>query len=230
MNAANAVVALSEVSKSSLIERGVSGDKITVVPNAVQEELVDFEFDQAFLRKELSLEDVTTVGTVTSVVGYEGLDVLVSAAALLPDIRVLIVGDGSARPELEKQARKLGLSDRVFFVGRQPNESIWKWYAALDAFVLPRRNTPVCRKVTPIKALQAQALGVPIIASDLPAIREITGQYAEYFESGNSDALAKCIDRLGEYSELQLELGKSWAKQHSWRSNALRYKKIYRAL
>lgn len=230
MMAANAVVALSEVSKAELHDRGVSREKITVVPNAVHDAPVEGELDRSLLRKELGLEDVKTVGTVTSVVGYEGLDVLLSAAALLSDVRVLIVGDGSARIELEKQARELGLSDRVLFVGRQPNESIWKWYAVLDAFVLPRRNTPVCRKVTPIKALQAQALGVPVIASDLPAVREITGQYAKYFEPENSDALAKCIEQLGEYSALQLELGRSWAKQHSWRSNARRYRKIYRAL
>lgn len=230
MMAANAVVALSEVSKADLHDRGVPREKITVVPNAVHDKQLEGELDRSLLRKELGLEDTKTVGTVTSVVGYEGLDVLLSAAALLPDVRVLIVGDGSARTELEKQARELGLSDRVSFVGRQPNESIWKWYAVLDAFVLPRRNTPVCRKVTPIKALQAQALGVPIIASDLPAVREITGQYAEYFEPENSNALAECIDQLGEYSALHLELGKSWAKQHSWRSNARRYKKIYRTL
>lgn len=230
MKAADAVVTLSEVSKAELLDRGILQEKITVVPNAVHDESIDREFNQSLLRKELGLEDTTTVGTVTSVVGYEGIDVLLRAAVFTPEIRVLIVGNGSARIELEKLAKELGLSDRVLFVGRQPNESIWKWYAALDAFVVPRRNTPVCRKVTPIKALQAQALGVPVIASDLPALREITGQHAQYFRPEDPKDLANCLRGLGRYDAKKIEAGKEWAKNHTWKRNARRYKGIYRAL
>ena len=230
MKAANAVVALSEVSKMQLLDRGVSEERITVVPNAVHEEAVGVEFDQSSLRRELGLEDGVTVGTVTSVVGYEGLDVLLRAAASIPHLRVLIVGEGSARVELEILAKELGMSDRVSFVGRQPNESIWKWYAVLDAFVVPRRNTPVCRNVTPIKALQAQALGVPVIASDLPALREITGQRAEYFEPEEPEELAAYLSRLDEYDAEKIEAGKEWAKKHTWSYNARRYSEVYRAL
>ena len=230
MIAADAVVALSDVSKFELLDRGVSKEKVTVVPNAVHENLVDVEFEQSLLRKELGLKDTTTVGTVTSVVGYEGIDVLLKAIVFTPHIRVLIVGDGSARIELEKLSKTLGLSDRVTFVGRQPNESIWKWYAVLDAFVVPRRNTPVCRKVTPIKALQAQALGVPVIASDLPALREITGQHAQYFQPESPKDLASCLRDLGRYDIRKIEAGKEWARKHTWKHNARRYKEIYRAL
>lgn len=230
MKAANAVVALSEVSKMQLLDRGVSEQRITVVPNAVHEETVGVEFDQSSLRRELGLEDGVTVGTVTSVVGYEGLDVLLRAAVSIPHVRVLIVGDGSARIELEILAKELGISDRVSFVGRQPNESIWKWYAVLDAFVVPRRNTPVCRNVTPIKALQAQALGIPVIASDLPALREITGEHAQYFQPENPEELAAYLSRLDEYEAEKIEAGKEWAKKHTWSYNARRYSEVYRAL
>ncbi|OFP24504.1 hypothetical protein HMPREF2996_00350 [Corynebacterium sp. HMSC066C02] len=230
MKAANAVVALSEVSKLQLLDRGVLEKRITVVPNAVHEETVGLEFDQSSLRRELGLEDGVTVGTVTSVVGYEGLDVLLRAAASIPHVRVLIVGEGSARIELEILAKELRMSDRVLFVGRQPNESIWKWYAVLDAFVVPRRNTPVCRNVTPIKALQAQALGVPVIASDLPALREITGEHAQYFQPENPEELADCLSKLGGYDAEKIEAGKEWAKKHTWKYNARRYSKIYREL
>lgn len=230
MKAANAVVALSEVSKAELLDRGVSRDKITVVPNAVHDESIDRDFDRSLLRRELGLEDTFTVGTVTSIVGYEGIDVLLRAVVFTPEIRVLIVGDGSSRLELEKLAKELGLSDRVLFVGQQPNESIWKWYAVLDAFVVPRRDTPVCRKVTPIKPLQAQALGVPVIASDLPALREITGKFAYYFQPEQPEELANHLRRLDRHDAEKLEGGKEWAKKHTWKHNARRYKEIYRDL
>lgn len=230
MKAANAVVTLSEVSKAELLDRGVSREKITVVPNAVHDELVDIGFDRSLLRKELGLEDTTTVGTVTSVVEYEGIDVLLRAVVSIPEIRVLIVGDGSSRIELEKLTKELGLSDRVLFVGQQPNESIWKWYAVLDAFVVPRRDTPVCRRVTPIKPLQAQALGVPVIASDLPALREITGQYAHYFQPEDTEELSNYLRVLERLDSEKLEGGKEWAKKHTWKHNARRYKEIYHDL
>src|SRR5699024_6414371 len=103
------------------------------------------------------------VGSVTSVVEYEGLDDLVRAAACGYEETVLIVGDGVYLPVLKDLARKLGVADRVIFAGRQDNETIWKWYAAMDIFVVPRKDTLVCRTVTPIKPVMAQALGIPVI-------------------------------------------------------------------
>ncbi|OFO45726.1 hypothetical protein HMPREF3044_11605 [Corynebacterium sp. HMSC073D01] len=193
MKAASAVVSLSEVSKKAMVIRGVAEGKIIVVPNAVDESLIGKKYDQEEIRKELGLPNTTTIGTVTSVVGYEGLDDLIRATALLPDVTCLIVGDGAARPELEKLTRELQLTGRVIFAGRQPRESIWKWYAALDVFVLPRKDTPVTRVVAPIKAQIAQALGKPVVASDLPALVEITGGDEVYVCPEHPDELASAI-------------------------------------
>ena len=74
MKDASAVIALSEVSKQSMIVRGVPADKIHVVPNAVDESLIGKKYDQNQIRRELGLPSGPIVGTVTSVVGYEGLD------------------------------------------------------------------------------------------------------------------------------------------------------------
>jgi len=194
MQAASTVVSLSEVSKKSMIERGIRENKIVVVPNAINVNSVPKTYDKRAIRDELRLPDTTIIGSVTSVVGYEGLDDLVRATAMLPQVTCLIVGDGEARPRLEKLVRTLSLEKRVIFAGRQPNESIWKWYASLDIFILPRKDTKVTRIVTPIKALIAQALGIPIVASDLPAIREVTGNMETYVPPNNpSEIAAACL-------------------------------------
>ena len=138
MKAASIVVSLSEVSKKAMVSRGVDEKKIIVVPNAVDESLIGKKYNQEEIRKELGLPNTAIIGTVTSVVGYEGLDDLIRATALLPGATCLIVGDGAARPELEKLTQELNLTDRVIFAGRQPRNAVWKWYAALDVFVLPR--------------------------------------------------------------------------------------------
>lgn len=226
MRAASAVVVLSEVSKKSLVGRGVEESKIWVIPNAVDSELVGKKFDKSSLRAELGVEDAPTVGTITSVVGYEGIDDLLRAAAH-SKFNVLIVGDGVELPRLKALASELGIKERVEFAGRQPADSVWKWYACLDVFVLPRKDEEVCRTVTPIKALVAQAIGIPVVASDLPAIREITGGYAEYSSPSDPRGLARAIENQLE-TPMEPSAGIAWARKHTWESNARRYAEMYR--
>lgn len=114
------------------------------------------------------------VGTVSSIVDYEGLDDLVRAVALLPEaITAVIVGDGAARPGLEALARDLGVADRVLFPGRADRDGARSWQRALDVFVVPRLDREVTRSVTPLKLAEASARGVPVIASRLPALEEL---------------------------------------------------------
>lgn len=230
MKAAAGVVALSEVSRRQLIERGISEDKISVVPNAVTDEDINRSFDRAHVRRELGLpEAARIVGTVTAVVDYEGLDTLINALEYLDErFRVLIVGEGQARPELENQAERLGLSDRVIFAGRQDEKTIWKWYAALDVFAVPRKDTPVCRTVTPIKSLTAMALGIPVVASDLPALREVTGGFAEYVPAHDAEILARAI--ASQHGREQHPAVVDWLESRTWKSNGRRYDDLYRSL
>lgn len=226
MQAASAVVALSEVSKQQLIGRGVAAEKISVVPNAVDEAEIGRSFDRKAIRRELGLDEhARIVGTVTAVVDYEGLDSLIAAVKHLPeDFIVLIVGDGAARPRLEQFAENLGVADRVVFAGRQPSEDIWRWYAALDVFAMPRKDTKVTRAVTPIKPLTAMALDIPVVASDLPALREVTGERAEYVIPGDPRSLAGGIT---DVSKEPHQGGPQWVDQRTWRRNSQRYRELY---
>ena len=228
MQAAAAVIALSEVSKQQMIIRGVPAEKITVVPNAVNEDEIGRTFNKEEIRRELGLAaHQKLVGTVTAVVDYEGLDTLVDALAHLPeDFSVLIVGEGTARPGLEQRAAELGLTDRAIFAGRQPNENIWRWYAALDVFVVPRKDTEVTRNVTPIKPLMAMALDIPVVTSDLPALREVTGGRATYVVAGEPELLAKEVQAVVGTRQG----GPDWARQRTWQANGRRYRRVYNRL
>lgn len=229
MKSASAVIVLSEVAQSNLIRRGVPEKKITVVPNAVDSNLIGREYSRRAIREELGLDkQLFIAGTVTSVVDYEGLDYFVRALLLLPQVTGLIVGDGSALPGLKRLVKELGLSNRVIFAGRKPAEGIWKWYAALDVFVVPRKNTGVCKTVTPIKALTAQALGIPVVASDLPALREVTGGRAFYVAPESVRSLADGIVAAGESSGEYCE--RDWLLARTWESNGEKLASLYRGL
>lgn len=216
MKNAASVVVLSEVSKRRIIKKGIDASKIKVVPNSIDERAFGDEVDPRRIRNSLGLQQKITFGTVSALVPYEGLETLVYALPHLPlDYELLVVGGGEGFERLAVLAEELKVRQRVHLVGYRPYEEILDWYAALDIFVLPRRDEAVTRFVTPLKALNAQALGKPVVASDLPAIREVTGNLSHYVTAGDPLAFAEQIKKV--------ELGPDsdsidWAKTRTWRN------------
>lgn len=178
MRGADLVVTLGEVMKANILEAGVPAEKILIAPNAVGGAFLAAPGDPAAARRRLGLPaEGLCIGTVSSLVGYEGLDDLVRAFAILapqfPQLRLLIVGDGVARAALQEQVRELGLADRTVFTGRVPRDLTPLYHQALDVFVVPRKDLDVTRAVTPLKPVEALASARPVVGSDLPALREI---------------------------------------------------------
>ena len=71
---------------------------------------------------------------------------------------------------------ELRLADRLTAPGQVPVSEVRDWYDALDVFALPRIDSRVTRLVTPLKPVESMARGVPVVASDLPALAELIGQ------------------------------------------------------
>lgn len=201
MHSAAAVVVLSEVSKSVLKQRGVERP-IVIAPNAVDREWKASKMPKEEARVSLGLPPRRYVGAVSSLVDYEGFDDLIKALHHLPkDIAALLVGDGKAASFLKNLAVSEGLADRVVFAGHQPRSDLSRWYSVLDVFAMPRKDYEVTRSVTPMKSLQAQAFGIPIVASDLPALREVTRGEASYVVPGDPANLAEAIRTALEESD-----------------------------
>ncbi|MHA7293575.1 glycosyltransferase family 4 protein [Arthrobacter sp. HLT1-21] len=178
MQSASLVVTLGEAMKQDIVTKGVDPRRILLCPNAVGDEYLTEPMDSRSARELLGLPtDGVYVGTVSSIVDYEGLDDLLRALALLtPEragLRCLIVGDGAALPSLKALALELGVSGLVTFTGRVPREKARLHHQAIDIFVVPRKDLAVTRAVTPLKPVEAMACARPVVASDLPALREI---------------------------------------------------------
>ena len=198
MRHAAAVVVLSEVSKRALQQRGIEGP-IVIAPNAVDREWAASRMPKEDARALLGLPPRRYVGAISSLVDYEGFDDLIMALHFLPkDVSVLLVGGGKAASSLKSLAVDQGLADRVIFAGHQPRSCLAQWYSALDVFAMPRKDYGVTRFVTPMKSLQAQAFGIPVVASDLPALREVTRGEAIYAKSDDPVHLAETICQVLE--------------------------------
>jgi glycosyltransferase involved in cell wall biosynthesis len=135
---------------------------------------------------------------VTRLVGEEslkGLPSLVSAAKHLPpEWEVVIVGDGAARPALEKQAAALGVTGRIRFTGWLDNAARSKELAEAEVFCLPS-----AQEGFGIVFLEAMAAGRPSVGAAAGAIPEVLPHSAgEIFPFDDEVALAQAIVRAGD--------------------------------
>lgn len=239
--AADAVVTLGEGMRQTLVAEGVDPERIVLAPNAVDGRFEAPPPSRATAREHLGLDpDGRYVGTVSSIVDYEGLDLLVRAVARLapehPRLRLRVVGDGVALPGLRVLAHRLGIADICEFPGRVAREDAVWHHSALDVFCVPRRDLPVTRAVTPMKSVEASALGRPVVASDLPALAELVedGVTGELFRAEDLDAFVAALGRLlsrPEEAERLGRAGRDWAlATRTWSSNVTRYRDLYTAL
>ncbi|WP_323096032.1 glycosyltransferase family 4 protein [Intrasporangium sp. YIM S08009] len=238
LHLASAVVTLSQTMRADIVARGVDADRVHVVGNCVPDAYLTDPTHGDAVRSRLGVHrDAVVVGTVTTLNDYEGVDVLVEAAGLLDDPRVvvLVVGDGPARDRLASRANELsrkGTRTRVILTGRVPHARSRDHHAAVDVFCLPRRSTPVTRLVPPLKPVEAMALARPVVASDLPPLRELVGtDRGRIVPAGDATALADAIRRLADDPDLRRRLGRAArdhvAAERTWSAAARTYQHLY---
>lgn len=239
-SAADAVITLGETMRDHLIAGGVPAETITLIPNSVSEAVVDTDVTRtpADVRQSLSLpEDGIWVGTAASIVGYEGLDDLVDAVILArgqgTDLRLLIAGDGVALPVLRERAAALG--ENAVFTGRVSQAQAIEYQLALDAIVVPRKDEPVCRLVTPIKPIEAMGLARPVVISDLPALRELVPDNAGLVTPPeNPQKLAELLSEIASDDTARARFGDN-GRAHvlatrRWKEIGRRYGQVYSQL
>ncbi len=167
------LVAVSPRQRDELIALGVAEpERITVIPLGLDlAPFLNAAPHAGRLRAELGLSPETPlVGLVARLVPIKGVDLFLRAAALLreriPQVRLVIAGDGPEREALEGQAAALGLDGALCFLGWR--HDLPALYADLDLLALSSRNegTPVC-------LLEAMAAGVPVVAAAVGGVPDL---------------------------------------------------------
>jgi len=226
---------------NDLKARGLPDNKLTVVQNSVDFARFSAELSyDAELAARYGLTAGRTLGFAGSFFTFEGLAVLIDAMALLlredPAYRLLLVGDGVERRELEARAAASGVAGQVIFTGRVPHADIEKYYGIMDALVYPRTSMRLTDLVTPLKPLEAMAYGKAVIASDVGGHRELMSheQTALLFEAGSAPALAATARRLlgdaGLRTALRNRARDHVKEQHNWANTVKKYLQLYASL
>jgi L-malate glycosyltransferase len=170
--------------------------RIEVVPN-----VVDVEVFSAPRTDRPSGRRLLNVAALAEKKGHRHL---LAALADVPDTTLEIVGDGELRVELEQTAERLGIADRVAFLGERPKEEVAELMRTADLFVLPSLAENL-----PVVLIEAQASGLPAVATDVGGVAELVDAEAgTLVPAADPAALAAAIrttlDRLGSFDTARL--------------------------
>lgn len=228
------VLTISSSMEEELVRRGVPQDKIGIIPNGVDTEVFTPIDGDPTLSEHHGIDGVTTFGYVSNMDHHrESQETLIRALREVLDrgyeMRCVLVGDGPRRPLLEALAADLGVREHTVFTGRVDHEHIRDYYGLIDIFVVPRTAERAARFVTPLKPLEAMAMRKPMITSDLPALREISGppERGLVFDVDDASGLADILCRLSDDADLGDTLARAaytWVtEERTWRANGDRY-------
>jgi len=216
---ADKVICVHDPHRDVLCKRGAPRAKITVLPN-VPDPLVFRSHSPA--PQMGSTFRIVYHGTIARRLGLDlAVRAFAKAAASCPGARFEIFGDGDAGDELEAQIKASSVEDRIDFSKKMFRvESIAQMIQGASVGLIPNRRDVATDYMLPVKLLEYVHLGIPVIAPRLLAIQYYFSEdQVAYYQPGDVDELAECINRLYADPEKRAELarnGAEFAKKFSW--------------
>jgi glycogen(starch) synthase len=226
-HSAEAVLVITPRLYRLLLSDGVEERRVHVIPPGVNPSLFEGPFEDPF--SGVGKPRVVFVGRLAP---QKGVRTLVAAAGLLedPSAQVLLVGDGPERKALEKEAKRIGVADRLLFEGFLAHERLPAVLAHADLLVLPSIYEELGTVL-----LEAMQAGLPVVASKTGGIPDVIedGVNGLLVPPGEPGALARAIDRLLAERDLARQLSKGVqerAKDYDWEVLAERVLAVYRGV
>jgi glycosyltransferase involved in cell wall biosynthesis len=214
-------LAVSESSRQDLIERGVPADRIDLLHNGIV--FPDLEPKPIAERPRR----IVYLGRLET---YKRIDLLLRAVARLaatdPELELVIVGRGDERPRLERLADVLGIGQRTRFTGFVSDGERDRLVASSRVYVCPS-----VKEGWGITVIEANALGVPAVATNAPGLRDAVrdGRTGVLVEDGPPESfVARLANAVGTLLDDEERLGRfsveaaSWARRFDWEVSAQR--------
>ena len=229
---ADAVIALTEDMKREI--RKVCNRNVFVIPNAIElSEFAGLSREKARRELQIDIDDriMLFVGGLRSV---KGVEFLIQAMSIVgrhySKVKLLIVGDGKERQSLESLTRKLDLERLVNFIGGTSHKNILGYMAASDVFVLPSLSEGF-----PNVLLEAMAVGLPIVATNVRGIPEIIkdGENGFLVDPKDAEGIAEKVLQFLANDDLRQRISrnnKERVKGYSWESAIEKLEEVYFSL
>lgn len=220
---ADAYVTITQTLADDLVERYGARDRVFVVPDGAHPMP-----GQAAPHRASSRICAAYAGHLYP---WKGVDVFLQALAASPEVDGLVIGGHPGETDLSRVtelAKSLNLGTRLRITGLLPPHDVPAALAMADVFVLPNTATAISERYTsPLKLFEYLARGGAIIASDLPALREVLTHDATAYlvPPGDVNALAAALSRLAADAPLRSRLGqaaKDLSSQYTWERRAER--------
>ena len=228
--AADMVLPVSGVLADHVRAAGVADAKIEIISNAVSNEFLA-QYNPNKIRERYGLNDKVVLGFSGFVREWHGVDrvIRLMVEKKRPELHLLIIGDGPARPALEKLAADQGVSSDVTITGVLQRDQMPDHIAAFDIALQPA----VVDYASPLKLFEYMALGKAIIAPDQQNIREIVknGETALLFPTKDAGAFDKMLSTLIDDAPLRTRLGAAARddlvrRDLTWNGNAARVETV----
>lgn len=205
---------------------------ILVEPDGVRLERFEKRSDKVSLRSELGIPIDSRIACYAgSFLPWKGVESLVRAADLLPrDVVVCLVGGTDEQTErLERDVG--GIPDSVLLMGHVPPDEVPKFLLASDVLVVPNSadRELSSRYTSPLKLFEYMAAVRPIVASELPSLREILDEDTAFFATPDDpSSLAVTIERaLGDDGERRATNARERVEHYSWEARATRIRQAF---
>ena len=237
LHLADAIICPSNVTRDYIASLGPSRKLVTVIPNGVSPS--DFSLSPLPIRD--GREPVLLyIGTLAD---WQGLDIVIKALPKILEsqpVKLHIIGRGRSRQRkmLAKQIRKLGLEDHVIVQPAVPHHEIPGLIASADICVAPLalNDRNVTQGACPIKILEYMAAGRPLLASNMPIVRELVREDVDglLFSPNDPDDLAHRANILLKDVELSQRLAESASahvrEKFTWHESQKKLGKVYEKL
>ncbi len=195
--------------RTALKHRLVDADGCAVIPNGIHPGEMNRSLKlRDGMRRNLGIPDISPViGVVGRLSKQKGHTYLLEAAALLlphyPEMRILMVGDGELRPELERQAARLGIAPNCIFAGHR--EPVHAYYAAMDILAMPSLWEGL-----PYTMLEGMDAALPVVAFSAGGIADVIvdGKNGRLVEKKDVRSMAGALAELMRSPEQRQQLGR----------------------
>lgn len=205
---ADHVLPVTGVLAGMIRKNGTPAEHITVIPNGVNTATFAEAPNAETAKRLLGLSGKLVLGFTGFMRSWHGLDALIGllrAPDAPSNLHILLVGDGPARPDLERQVRELGLEERVTFTGLVDRSAVAGFIGAFDIALQPR----AVEYASPLKLFEYLMFGKAIVAPNQPNIGEILthDENALLFDAARPEDMVDAILRLAADADLRSRLG-----------------------